>query len=148
MSEETKKNPEVKVRRKRVPLGSPRRKLEVPKKEGKVRRWVNDKGSRLLMAQEGGYNFVEDDITPGDPDVKNQNRDLGSKVCAAVGTKDDGSPMYAYLMEIDEETYMQDQEEKQEELNIVENALRRGQDQQGTVGVDGRYVPKDGITIK
>jgi hypothetical protein len=136
------------VRRKRVPLGVPRAKLNAPTKPGKVRRWVNDDGARLAQAQLGGYEFVQEDIAPGDPDVKNANRDLGSKVSVPVGKKDNGEPLYAYLMEIDEDIYKADQLEKERENERLEAAIRRGEDQHGAVGADGRYIPKERIKIE
>jgi hypothetical protein len=136
------------IRRKRIPLGTPRMKLTAPQKEGKVRRWINDDGSRVAMAVQGGYTFVEEEITPGDPDVKNRNRDLGARTSVPVGKKEDGTPLYAYLMEIDKDLYEEDQRAKQVQLDELEAALRGGKDQHGQVGRDGRYIPKEKITFE
>jgi hypothetical protein len=143
MSEDTK----TQVKRKRVPLSVPRMKLTAPTKPGKVRRWINDDGNRISMAQAGDYTFVEENITPGDPDVKNVNRDLGSRVSAVVGKKEDGSPLVAYLMEIDQDLYEADQRAKQELAEELEDSIRKGHDSHGQVGLDGRYVPKESIKI-
>lgn len=130
-------------RRRRVPLGVPRQKLNAPQRPGYVRRWVNDDPGRLDAAQEGGYEYVtgesrsEGGATDG----------MGAKISRVVGTRDGGAPITAYLMEIKKEWYDEDQEAKQGKIDDSEAALRRGQDQHGKPGVDGRYVPQGGISI-
>jgi len=140
---------EKKQRRKeRIPFGGPRLKLSAPKKEGKVRRWVNDIGGRCQLAEDGGYEFVTDDgLKIGDTDVGNGNQSLDSRVSRIVGTQSDGSPLTAFLMEIDEEFYEEDQREKQKQLDLLDAQIQRG-NIEGQVGRDGRYIPKEGITYK
>src|SRR4051812_38459283 len=87
----------------RVPLGVSRTKLAVPAREGYVRRWVNDSEGRLQMAQQGGYQFAEDQsLQIGSLDVDNVNRDLGARVSRVV---DKSTGQKAYLMEIKKEFY-------------------------------------------
>lgn len=126
-------------RKKRVSLGVPRARLAVNKRDGYVRRWINDRDGRVSRAKEGGYNFVkENEVQFVDSDVC--NTDSVCKVVDSDGTK-------AYLMEITQEYYDEDQAEKRKLVDTTEDALRRGEDAQGAPGRDGRYIPKEGIKI-
>lgn len=130
--------------RKRVPLGGHRQKLQVNAREGYKRRWINDKEGRLLNAENGGYLFVEDPtLQVGDADLKNEETGVGSRVRRLVGSHKDGSPMYAYLMEIKEEWYEQDQADKQKAIDEVEDAIKRG-NVDGGIEASERYTPKGG----
>ncbi len=130
-------------RSERVPLGSRQPKLGAPERKGYVRRFVNDVGGRLQDAKAGGYQFVEDETT-----VEGAESDgLGNRVTRVVGTKESGAPLNAYLMEIKEDWYKEDQAVKQAEIDETEESLRRGTDEHGVPGKDGRYVPKQGIKI-
>jgi len=133
-------------RTKRIPLGSPHRKLNVAgvdfNERGTVGRWINDSAGRLQQAQQGGYDFVQDPtITIGD--AEDGNSDLGSSVSRVVGKNEDGTPLRAYLMEIPKEMYDEDQKAKQAELDKVDEAIQKGQ-HQNTLGPRG-YVPPGGI---
>lgn len=75
-------------------------------------RFVNDKDNRLQLAQDGGYEFVESDQTPGDKGVGRPTK-IGKKTSTPVG-----GGMTAYLMRIDKELYKEDQNNK--EKNIAE----------------------------
>lgn len=151
-AEETEKTPEVAkpksaARRERIPLGTVRQKLTAPTREGKVRRWVNDNGGRVSMAEQGGYDFVADDgIQIGETAIGSGNQDLGSRVSRVVGTKEDGSPLRAYLMEIDEDLYKEDQEAKAAQIKEVDDRIRSGNIERKPD--DGRYVPESGINYK
>lgn len=126
----------------RVPLGVSRPKLAVPQRQGYVRRWVNDVEGRLQMAEMGGYTFVEDATMPvGAPDVDNGNRDLGARVSRVV---DKSTGMKAYLMEIKQEYYEEDQKIKMREVDEVEDAIKRG----ALNDDEARYVPEKGKGIK
>lgn len=130
----------------RVPLGAPRLKLKVEEDPSVVRRWVNDKDSRIDYAVEGGYRHVMrmDDI--GVPDVNPGNTDLGSRTSKVVGTKDDGTPLRAYLMEIPREQYEEDQSEKESRIKETERSILSGNiDGQAS---DGRYIPSQGIRVR
>lgn len=127
-------------RAKRVPLGVQRLKLQASQRPGFVRRWVNDDGARTQMALQGGYEFVRLDgqATTTDP---------GQAVSQIVGKTEGGTPLRAYLMEIREEWYAEDQATKQESIDATEKQIRRGE-LVGKVGQDGVYVPSQGISIK
>lgn len=130
-------------RKERIPLGTPRSKLAVGKREGFQRRWVNDAGGRISNAEEGGYQFVQDgQAKPQD----GGNSDLGTRVSRIVGTKEDGSPLRSYLMEISEEFYQDDQRAKLKAVDEVDAAIRRGSLNEKPD--DNRYVPKHGIKVE
>jgi hypothetical protein len=129
-------------RRARVPLGDPRPKMAAPERMGYRRRWINDTGDRLRAASTAGYEFVEDEI-----EVDEAGR--GKRRSMTVGTKEDGSPLKAFLMEIRNEFYEVDQAVKQGKIDEVDAAMRRGevhgaqpQDE------DKYYVPDEGISVR
>ena len=129
-------------RNKRVPLGVSRTKLAVPQRNGYVRRWINDSEGRLQMAEQGGYQFATDQsLQIGDPDIDNVNRDLGARVSRVV---DKTTGQKAYLMEIKEEFYKEDQKAKAEKLDETDRAIRRGKLEK----VDDQYIPDNGRGIK
>lgn len=129
-------------RSKRVPLGVSRPKLAVSQRQGYVRRWVNDVEGRLQGAEQGGYQFVEDQsLQIGAPDVDNTNRDLGARISRVV---DKSTGMKAYLMEIKQEYHEEDQKIKMREVDEVENAIKRG----ALHDDEARYVPDKGKGIK
>lgn len=134
---------EAPARRKRIPLGVPRLKLNAPTRPGYVRRWVNDDAGRLDAAQQGGYEYVLGEARPDGVATEG----MGAKISRVVGTREGGAPITAYLMEIRKEWYDEDQKAKQAGVNATEEALKRGSDEHGTPGTDGRYVPKSGISI-
>lgn len=133
-------------RKERIPLGNVRAKMTVDdgtrdKYQGKRLRWVNDTADgRLQNAELGGYEFVTADGTERIGEGSNGNSDLGSRVSRIVGTKEDGQPMRAYLMAIDEELYQEDQAEKQKEVDQIDTHIRSGAIGGTKPGQDGRYV--------
>ncbi len=134
---------ELSKRKERVPVGVKRYKLKANTKEGKMGRWVNDRGDRLQRFQDGGYEFVTD------PGATESSDGLGSNKCKVV---DSGTGMKAYWMEIDKDLYDEDQARKQADLDIVDNRIKKGafNNQLGGAGYvkdeDGndmiRYQPK------
>lgn len=129
-------------RRERIPLGVPRQKLAAPKKPGFVRRWLNDTEGRLHNAQEGGYQFVKDpNLQIGTQDIDNVNRDLGTQVSRVV---DKTTGQKAYLMEISEEFYAEDQALKAQKISETDRLIKHGKLDDG----ESRYVPKGGISIE
>ena len=133
-------------RKERFGLGSARPKLSVDPElipEGKVARWLNDKGMRLAEAQSAGYVFVDDPAVKIGDDVENGRDTLSTKVCRVVGTKEDGTPLKAYLMVIDKDDYEENQRVKQEGIDEIDNVIRHG----GIGDTDGRYIPNEGIKI-
>ncbi len=134
-------------RRKRAPLGVRRSKLTVqfPIPNHHLH-WINDDKTRLHDAIQGGYEFVSEAEVGmiGDPDITPGNDDLGMKVSKTVGTKDDHSPMVAYLMKIPTELYEQDQAEKQADIDEKEKAIYRGEHSES---VENKYIPAEGMKI-
>jgi len=126
----------------RRPLGVPVSKLTAPERKGYVRRWINDEENRIQLALDAGYEHVLNE----DLSVAAAEGDSGSKVNQIVGTKDDGTALVAYLMEIPEDWHEEDQIRKQEIVDETERAIREG-NLEGKVGQDGRYIPKTGIKI-
>lgn len=120
------------VRSNRKPFGSLEQKLAYPEREGFHRHWFNDIPGRVERALEAGYEHVKDKE--------------GKNVCKNVGTAEGGGALVGYLMEIPEEWYLQDQAAQQAQVDSVEDTIKRGEfeSKEG----DGRYVPKQGISIK
>lgn len=127
-------------RAKRVPLGIQQAKLSASQREGYVRRWVNDDRNRVQAALGAGYQFVAIDVLA-------KSEDAGNRVSQIVGTKEGGHPLVAYLMEIPEAWYKEDQQAKSQQVDDTEGLIRRGELTQ-KVGTDGSYVPTQGISIK
>lgn len=127
----------------RVPLGVARSKLSVTGRPGYVRRWINDYDGRLQNAEAGGYEFVMNDAVKqiGDADVDNENRDLGTRVSRVV---DKSTGQKAYLMEIKEEFYQEDQRAKIAKVEEVDRRIRKGK----LENVDEMYIPDDGRGIQ
>jgi hypothetical protein len=126
----------------RVPLGVARTKLGFPKREGYVRRVVNDDEGRLAMALNGGYEFVKNEGGEhlGDQDIDNVNRDLGSRVSRVVN-KSTGQK--AYLMEIKEEFYEADQAAKRKAVKAKDDLIKTGKLDDDA----DRYIPDRGKGI-
>ena len=125
----------------RVPLGVARSKLSVPQRPGYVRRWVNDSEGRLLNAEQGGYQYATDQsVQIGSPDIDNENRDLGARISRVV---DKSTGQKAYLMEIKEEFYKEDQESKAAKIAELDNQIKHGKLDDG----EGRYIPDKGRGI-
>lgn len=125
----------------RVPLGVARSKLSVPKRQGYVRRWVNDTEGRLLQASEGGYQYATDQaLQIGTLDIDNENKDLGSRVSRVV---DKSTGQRAFLMEIKEEFYKEDQAAKAEAIAEVDNRIKHGKLHDD----ESRYIPDKGKAI-
>lgn len=136
-------------RRRRVPLGTPEQKLDVPQAQDdpdSVYRWVNDSPGRLQKALNGGYMFVEDPTLHVGTGSESGNTEQSSRVSRLVGKDAKGNPMLAYLMKIDRVTYDEDQAVKQAAIDETDNAIRQGQYNEKSG--DGRYIPKEGINIK
>jgi hypothetical protein len=136
-------------RKERVPFGMARLKLTAPERPGYRRRWVNDVGGALEQAEAGWYGFVFDTGQQiGETAIGSGNQDLGSRVSRIVGTLPNGQPQRAYLMEIEEVYYQQDQKSKQQRLDKIDAQIR-----EGTINPDNdndmkRYIPSEGISVK
>jgi len=125
----------------RVPLGVARSKLSVPARPGYQRRWVNDTEGRLLQAQQGGYQYSTDQsLQIGSPDIDNENRDLGARISRVV---DKSTGQKAYLMEIKEEFYQEDQASKKKAVKAKDDLIKHGKLDDDA----DRYVPDKGRGI-
>lgn len=110
-------------RRRRASVGGHSLKLSAPSREGEHRRWVNDDGNNIADKRELGYEFVsETGIKTADP---------GSRVSRLVGTKANGEPLHAYLMETPEELYAQGVSEKEAANRKIDEAITSGRDSTG-----------------
>lgn len=131
----------IRSQEKRRPFGVPVSRLSIFKEiDGYHLRWINDEPGRLALAQESGYTFVE-------PSEVGRASNDDNLVKELVGTqRDNATPLYAYLMKIPMEFYLEDRNLMETKLDKVDDAIRRGtfERQNG----DGRYVPDGGITYK
>jgi hypothetical protein len=110
------------LRRKRASVGGLKLKLEAPKREGYVRRFVLNDPSRILAMQELGYQFADADTrTDG----------LGTRIERHAGKDENGAPQRLVLMETPESEYRVGVAEKEEALKPFEQALRAGRDTTG-----------------
>lgn len=94
----------------------PGQKLIAGQKTGFVRRWVNDENNNIDEKKAKGYSFV----TEGDEPTT----DAGAAKSQLAGTQKSGQPLRAYLMEIPEEFYNEDQQEKESRIIDQEDAVR------------------------
>ena len=111
------------TRRRRASVGGFVSKLDAPTREGETRRWVNDDGNRIAECRELGYEFVsEKGIQTADP---------GSRISRLVGTKANGEPLHAYLMETPDELYAQGVDEQEASCRLIDEAITAGRDSTG-----------------
>lgn len=117
-------------RRRRASVGGHSLKLTAPARKGQNRRWFNEDGNRLADAKELGYEFVsETGLKTSDP---------GSRVSRLVGTKANGEPLHAYLMETPDELYAEGVAEKEAANRLIDEAITAGRDSTGRIG-DTQY---------
>jgi hypothetical protein len=110
-------------RRKRGSVGGFHSKLDAPLRAGETRRWVNDDGNRIAECRELGYEFVsEKGIQTADP---------GSRISRLVGTKANGEPLHAYLMETPDELFAEGQSEREASCRLIDEAITAGRDSTG-----------------
>jgi hypothetical protein len=114
-------------RARRVPFGTQVQKLAYAQRAGFHRHWFNDVPDRIRRAKEAGYEHV-------------LGHD-GKPVKRVVGVREGGGGMEAYLMEIPQEWFEEDQAAKQQVVDQSDDALKHGAIA-GQPGVDGRYVKK------
>lgn len=105
----------------RIPFGVPRSKLEVPLDvPGYHLHWINDEEGRLAEAQRGAYTFVK-------PSEIGDTASEESQVKRLVGTTSQGTPLYAYLMKLEDEFYEEDQKALTSVADEFDRAIRRGE---------------------
>lgn len=143
------KKAEAAETRSRIPMSVPRQRLTSPHIPGHHVHWLNDEPGRILQAQQAGYEFVSSEealITM--PDLAGsqlgEGTDMGSRVSIVVGTqRDDKTPLRAYLMKIRDEWYRADQQETQDRVDAVQQAMRQGQQRPAGIpeaDLTNRYV--------
>lgn len=112
-------------------------KLHAPQRKGYVRRWVNDRGNRIAELEEIGYTFVEEQgIDTHGP---------GSRINRLAGTQESGAPLKTYLMEIPEEFYREDMQDKEEALQEFDRAISEGRDPSGETDPRHSYRPGEAL---
>lgn len=134
MRNETRVRETEESRPERIPLNEQRKSmLDVPKKPGFVRRWVNDDsrypGIRINNFLRAGWRVVEDSLSVGTEGVVNQNQSVGSGARKYVG-----GGVNAILMEIEERYYNEDQAAKAEALDKIEAQIRNGEGIEHKIG--------------
>ena len=110
-------------RRRRANVGGHALRLQAPTRDGYVRRWVNDDGNRIAKAEELAYDFVTDTSIQGTGE--------GTRVSRLVGTKANGEPLRAYLMETPAEEFQAGLAEKEAANRQIDDAILRGEDSTG-----------------
>lgn len=115
--------PEPTQRRRRASVGGHALRLNAPQKEGWTRRWMNDDGNRIAVAGELGYSNVSD------TGIKSSGP--GSVVSRLVGTKANGEPLSAFLMETPDELYAEGLSEKEAHNRQIDDAIKAGRDSTG-----------------
>jgi hypothetical protein len=113
-------------RRRRASVGGHAMKLNATTRSGHQRRWFNDDGNRIADAHELGYDFVsEKGLKTDDPT---------SRISRLVGTKPNGDPLHAYLMETPDELYAEGQAEREAHNRQIDEAITAGVDSTGQIG--------------
>jgi len=122
-------------KRERVSFSGPRLKLQLSEKDtktfkerGMVPRWFNDDPGRIERALGGGYTFVNPvhatSLGQGALHQDGKDPESGARVSIVVSR---GDPIQrAYLMEIKEEFYKEDQADKEAVNQKVDEALAAG----------------------
>lgn len=105
-------------RPKRTPIGT-KNVLTYPKKEGYVRRVVNDEEGRINQFEGAGYSVVREHLDAGDPKAGKASQ-VGSAVHPHVG-----GGKKAVLMEIRKDWHDEDQKTKQNQILMDENDMKR-----------------------
>ena len=126
-------------RRKRASHQLARLRLSVPHRiEGYYIRWCNDDGRELQWRLQSDYDFV----APEEVGLAAENE---TKVSRVVGVKENGEPLYAYLLKIRQDWRDEDEAEEAKLQASFEKAVKSGQI--ATAGNDNRYTPERGIKI-
>jgi chlorite dismutase len=114
--------------------------------EGKHLHWVNDYPGRVLYAQEVGYEFVSFSEVFPESRFDTERNLPDERVKKLVGRNEDNSPLYAYLMKIDEDWYKENQLDIQQRVDMVDAAIKVGKPINSPV--ENAYIPKSGISMK
>lgn len=118
-------------RRRRASVGGHALKLSAPPRPGYIRRWFNDDGNRIADAEELAYEHVhEAGIKTSSP---------GSRISRLVGTKANGEPLHAFLMETPDERYAEGVAEKEAHNRQIDDAIIAGRDSTGQMSSQETY---------
>lgn len=121
------------VERKRIPMNVPTQKLEVPEIPGYRLYWFRGEPSRLLRAEQAGYEYVDrgeielNSVGLADS-AADGNSDMGSRVSVAAGDMvgEDRQPLRLVLMKIREEWAIENDEILEDRNESIAAALRGG----------------------
>ena len=104
----------------RTPVGKRNVLTVAGKDENYVYRVVNDKGDRIAMFEDAGYELVDAaEVRVGDKRVE-RTSSTGSKAEVSVGKGDK-----AFVMRIRKEFYDEDQAAKEQHLKLQEEAIKQ-----------------------
>lgn len=111
----------------RQPMGGYSQNLKVSGlPENMVGRWFNDTGDRLRQARAAGYQPVYKDYSLGAVNVSGGDEaDMEQWMHKKVGVQE-GAPLYAFLMAIRKEWYLEDQKRKAGDLDAVDESIKSG----------------------
>ena len=119
------------ARRRRTSVGQAALKLSAPARPGFVRRWFNDDNNRIATAHELAYEHVTDQ------GVKSSSSD--TRISRLVGTKANGEPLRAFLMETPEAEYAEGNNEREAHNRMVDEAISAGRDSTGQMTQSETY---------
>jgi len=108
----------------------------------------NDVPGRIEEALSAGYEFVSPSEIGGVASgVVSRNSALDDKVRFLVGSNGAGDGLYGYLMKIKNEWFEEDQAAIQSRNDVVDSAIRAGQNVKAGTSTEGFYTPKGGIKL-
>lgn len=102
-------------------------------------RWVNDSTGRIER-----FTVHDDWDKVTDPGIKEENNNEGSPVRQLVGSKEDGTALYAYLLKKPIELHREDKAARQRKIDDLESSILDGQHSGGdTLSADSKhgYIP-------
>ncbi len=151
------RTPRAVMARSRVPFSGFVKKLDVlipddsELKTDFYLRWFNDTPGRIAAAQRAGYDFVSQKEVQLNDGVVQLNADLGEKVTALVGAKENGQPLLAYLMKLPLQFRKEDEARYEAQLAEVDDVIKRGMygraaEARNARGEPTHYIP-DGAPI-
>lgn len=146
-----------KGRRKRIPLSTPRRRLETPDIEGYHTHWFLEQN--IPAALQAWYEFVDqketelNEMRVGADASASGSSDLGSQVSLTYGMDPKGEPQRLILMKIKLDYYLEDQREVAGRNAGMLESIFRGEKiltESGEKGEDqtSRYVDKDKTVLR
>lgn len=109
-------------------------------------RWVNDTNGRIeAFTKRDDWDIVTD------PSIKEDGKNEGAQVRQLVGSKQDGSPLYAYLLQKPIEFHREDRAKKLAKLDRDDEAMKRGHVASPdalSANDPNAYIPSDGISMR